>query len=68
MNVGGWTCPHEREGVCDLIKKACDPGDKGCVLYGKFVFADPDSPSNRAVERREKTKSLKALRKELGLE
>jgi hypothetical protein len=33
MNKGGWSCPHDVEGICDIIKKECDPGDKGCVLF-----------------------------------
>ena len=37
MNQGGWTCPHDVEGICDIIKKECDPGDRGCVLYGKIT-------------------------------
>ena len=52
MNQGGWTCPHDRQGVCDIIKKECDPGHKGCVLYGKVKFASEESPSNEAFEKR----------------
>ena len=41
--AGGWGCPHEIDDKCtklgDLV---CDPGMKGCVLYGRFVFANDD--------------------------
>jgi hypothetical protein len=30
------------EGVCQRVKKLpCDPGMRGCVLYGRVVFSDP---------------------------
>ena len=61
MNQGGWTCPHDREGICDIIKKECDPGDKGCVLYGKAKFSSEDSPSNEAFEKRMERKMCKLL-------
>jgi len=59
MSSGGFSCPHNTGIVCDLIKKECDPGDKGCVLYGKMVFSNPDSPSNAAVKRRERIRENK---------
>ena len=62
---GGWTCSHQRGNACDLLKKTCDPGDKGCVLYGKAVFSDPGNPSNAAVKRREETRRQKTLREEM---
>lgn len=49
-----WTCSYQVGSQCDLIKKPCNPGDKGCTLYGKAVFANPSTPSNEAVRRREK--------------
>lgn len=51
-----WTCSYQVGEVCDLLKKACDPGDKGCTLYGKAVFSNPANPSNQAVKRREEGK------------
>jgi hypothetical protein len=60
-----WTCSHQREEECDLLKKPCDPGDKGCVLYGKAVFSDPENPSNAALRRREETRKRKSLHDEL---
>lgn len=40
--MSGWGCPHERDGVCVHLKgKPCDPGQSGCVLSGRFAFANP---------------------------
>lgn len=61
----GWSCSHQRDDLCDLLKKTCDPGDKGCVLYGKALFSNPENPSNTALKRREETKKKKALREEM---
>jgi len=45
--AGGWGCPHEVDDICTRINDLpCDPGMKGCVLYGRFVFAD-DSKNQR---------------------
>ena len=42
MTGGGWSCPHEVNGLCSKINNLhCDPGMKGCELYGRFVFFDP---------------------------
>lgn len=39
---GGWGCPHEVRGKCQRVKgRPCDPGMKGCVLFGRFKFSDP---------------------------
>ena len=60
-----WTCSHLLGNECDLLKKPCDPGDKGCVLYGKAVFSNPLNPSNAAVKRREEARRAKTLREEM---
>ena len=40
--MGSWGCPHEVNGVCQRVRKLpCDPGMKGCVLSGRFVFSNP---------------------------
>ena len=40
--MGSWGCPHEVNGVCQRVSKLpCDPGMRGCVLYGRFVFSNP---------------------------
>jgi hypothetical protein len=57
----GWGCQHltknktEKE-WCRLLKHKCNPGCNGCVLYGRFIFSDPSTPSNIAIEKR-KTKN-----------
>lgn len=61
MNEGGWSCPHDVRGVCDIIKKECDPGDKGCVLFGKAKFSSMESPSNEAFEKRMERKMRQML-------
>ncbi|MDH5785548.1 MAG: hypothetical protein OEZ16_08065 [Chromatiales bacterium] len=51
--MGGWGCPHEVLGKCDKVKqRPCDPGMKGCILAGRFVFSDeqknrPGGPRRR---------------------
>jgi len=61
MAHGGWSCPHDVEGTCDIIKKQCDPGEVGCVLFGKVKFSMETSPSNEAFERRIERKMKKML-------
>jgi len=39
--MGGWGCPHEVGGKCQkVLNRPCDIGMKGCVLAGRFRFAD----------------------------
>ena len=39
--MSGWGCPHEIGGRCTRIKGfECDPGMKGCVLFGRFRFSN----------------------------
>ncbi|MDD5248117.1 MAG: hypothetical protein PHY45_03975 [Rhodocyclaceae bacterium] len=41
--AGGWGCPHEANDVCTKVNNLpCDPGMKGCVLYGRYVFANDE--------------------------
>lgn len=41
--AGGWGCPHEVNDTCTKINNLpCDPGMKGCVLAGRYVFANDD--------------------------
>ena len=52
---GSWGCPHELHGLCSKVNNLpCDPGMKGCVLYGRFVFAN-DEKNGRL--RRKQTRS-----------
>ena len=39
--MSGWGCPHEADKRCQRVNnKLCDPGMKGCVLFGRFKWAD----------------------------
>jgi len=64
MSKGGWSCPHDVEEVCDIIKKKCNPGYTGCVLFGKAKFSSMESPSNEAFEKRMERKMQKMLEEE----
>lgn len=38
--MSGWGCPHEVQGTCQrVLGRLCDPGMKGCVLFGRFVWS-----------------------------
>ncbi len=38
--MSGWGCPHEVRGQCQRVPgRACDPGMKGCILFGRFTFS-----------------------------
>ena len=52
MTGGGWSCPHETEGLCNKVNNLpCNPGMKGCELYGRYVFFD-GSKNERLLEKR----------------
>ena len=41
MSGGGWGCPHEADGRCGKVNMLpCDPGMKGCELFGRYAFFD----------------------------
>ena len=41
--MSSWGCPYEHDGKCQKVNNLpCNPGMKGCVLFGRFVWADPD--------------------------
>lgn len=41
--MSGWGCPHEVHGTCQRVQgRPCDPGMKGCILFGRFVFSTPE--------------------------
>ncbi len=41
--MSGWGCPHYKEGHCGKVTgRECDPGMKGCVLFGRYSFANED--------------------------
>jgi hypothetical protein len=54
--MSSWGCPHELNGVCLRVNQfPCDPGMKGCVLYGRFVFSNP--AKNRPVKPEARSKA-----------
>ena len=39
--MSSWGCPHDWNGQCQRVPgRVCDPGMKGCVLFGRFRWAD----------------------------
>ncbi len=56
MSHDGWGCPHEEDEHCRRVKNhPCDPGMKGCVLAGRFLFSNED----KNISRRPKSESRK---------
>ena len=40
--MSSWGCPWQVNGICLRVKeRECDPGMKGCILQGRFVFSNP---------------------------
>lgn len=47
---GGWGCPHEQDGRCQRVEgRRCDPGMKGCILAGRFLFSQAEKNTARAI-------------------
>jgi hypothetical protein len=39
--MSGWGCPYDLNGKCQrVLGRDCDIGMKGCILFGRFTFAD----------------------------
>ncbi|MCC6587164.1 MAG: hypothetical protein IT168_10770 [Bryobacterales bacterium] len=58
--MSSWGCPHELNGRCLKVNKLpCDPGMKGCILYGRFVFSNPakNRPPKPDIRNQPKAKS-----------
>lgn len=56
--MASWGCPHEIDGKCTRINDLpCDPGMKGCVLAGRYVFANSDDKNKRLREKQAREKS-----------
>ncbi len=46
--MSGWGCPNELKGTCLRVDgRECDPGMKGCILFGRFVFSTPEKNISR---------------------
>ena len=53
---GAWGCPHEENERCGKVNNLpCDPGMKGCVLAGRYVFANEDK--NERLRRRQSSEA-----------
>ena len=53
--MGSWSCPHQIQGICAKVnQKTCDPGMKGCVLAGRYVFANSEEKNKRLRIKRER--------------
>lgn len=51
--MSSWGCPHDIKGVCQKVaQRPCDPGMKGCVLAGRYVFANSQSKNSRLRDKR----------------
>ncbi len=52
----GWGCPHDAAGQCQRVPgQRCDPGMKGCILAGRFIFSD--STKNTEAAKKNKIKN-----------
>jgi len=59
---GSWGCPHELNNLCTKVNNLpCDPGMKGCVLYGRFVFAN-DEKNDRLRQKQTRSDGATASR------
>lgn len=46
--MSGWGCPNELKGRCLRVEgRECDPGMKGCILFGRFVFSTDEKNISR---------------------
>jgi hypothetical protein len=46
--MSSWSCPHDLDNICQRVQGArCDPGMRGCVLHGRFRFANQESGGAR---------------------
>ena len=63
MAAGGWGCPHEVNGTCSKINDLpCDPGMKGCELYGRYTFFD-GSKNERLLQKKARAATAAAVDK-----
>lgn len=50
---GTWGCPHEVNDTCSRVNKLpCDPGMKGCVLAGRYIFFGNEEKNERLRSKR----------------
>lgn len=58
-----WECKYLRETFCDRRQKPCNPGDAGCVLYGKFNFPLQEGAPQKTPSRKKKGPAKQAAPK-----
>lgn len=59
--MGSWGCPHEIEGLCSKVMQLpCDPGMKGCVLAGRYVFTSSELKNKRLREKLDRERVLRS--------
>ncbi len=50
---GGWGCPHEINDKCKRVEnRPCNPGMKGCILAGRFIFSDDSKNTKAAIKKK----------------
>ncbi len=50
---GTWGCPHEVNNTCGKVGGLpCDPGMKGCVLAGRYIFFGAEEKNARLRQKR----------------
>ena len=51
--MAGWSyCPYEMNFFCRRLKRECDPGIPGCILYGRIEREDVPLPKRRTRQRK----------------
>ncbi|GAB4291986.1 MAG: hypothetical protein Kow0096_06490 [Thiohalomonadaceae bacterium] len=56
--MSGWGCPHDSNGECLKVPgHACDPGMKGCVLFGRFAFSKEEKNRPEAARQRRRERA-----------
>lgn len=51
--MSSWGCPYDLDGKCQRVPgRDCAMGMKGCILAGRFVFADDSKNITRGQKER----------------
>jgi len=61
----GWTCQHDFQGYCKLLKKVCVPGMKGCIIKkaDNVTFSGREDLHDYSDEQKEEPIDFAALAK-----
>lgn len=43
--AASWGCPQEAGGICQRLRRQCEPGRRGCILYGQLTSLVDGEPS-----------------------